>query len=54
MKAKIIYDNIQPGDIKETYADIEYSKEKLDYNPSTQIFEGIKNFVNWYRGYFNV
>ena len=43
---------LQPGDVESTYADIDYSKEKLNYIPKTSIEQGIKNFVEWYKGYY--
>ena len=39
---------IQPGDVKETFADIEKSKKMLDFSPSTDLKDGINKFVNWY------
>lgn len=42
---------IQPGDIPETYADIEKARKALNFNPSTLISEGIPKFVDWYRTY---
>jgi UDP-glucuronate 4-epimerase len=45
---------LQDGDVPDTYADVEALVEDVDYRPKTTIEEGIKNFVQWYRGYFNV
>jgi UDP-glucuronate 4-epimerase len=45
---------MQPGDLKETFADISKSKKLLGYNPSTSIEEGIKLFVDWYKKYKNI
>ncbi|MCK5591470.1 MAG: GDP-mannose 4,6-dehydratase, partial [Candidatus Pacebacteria bacterium] len=42
---------IQPGDVAETWADIEKAKEKLGYNPQTTVEEGLKKFVDWYKEY---
>ena len=39
---------IQPGDVKETFADIEKSKKMLDFSPRTDLRDGINEFVNWY------
>jgi UDP-glucuronate 4-epimerase len=50
-RAKINFQPIQPGDVLETYADIDYSKEKLNYSPTTNINVGIKLFVKWFREY---
>lgn len=48
-KAKIKYLPQQPGDVPITFADISKAKKLLNYNPSTPIEIGIKNFVEWYR-----
>ena len=42
---------IQLGDVKKTFADIEYSRDKLGYEPTTSITEGIPVFIRWYRDY---
>jgi len=51
LKAEIIFEDMQPGDVKETYADIEASRADLGFEPSTAIDEGIPRFVDWYRTY---
>jgi UDP-glucuronate 4-epimerase len=48
IKAKIIFDEIKPGDVKKTFADIDYSKKKLEYRPKTTIEKGIPQFIDWY------
>jgi len=45
---------MQPGDMKVTYADISRSKEKLDFEPKTDLGEGVKKFVQWYKEYYDV
>jgi UDP-glucuronate 4-epimerase len=50
-KAKIVHAPLQPGDVKETYADIEASQRALGFEPKTTIDEGIPRFVRWYREY---
>ncbi len=40
----------QPGDMVETYADIDKAVEKLGFRPDTSIREGLKTFVDWYFG----
>jgi UDP-glucuronate 4-epimerase len=40
----------QPGDVPLTYADISKARERLGYNPTTKIKEGIPKFVEWYLG----
>ena len=45
---------MQPGDVKETYADIEASRRDLGFEPTTSIEEGLPRFVKWYREYHRV
>ncbi|MDQ8757215.1 NAD-dependent epimerase/dehydratase family protein [Sphingosinicella sp. LHD-64] len=42
---------MQPGDVPETFADIEALSRDLDFSPTTSIEEGIPRFVEWYRSY---
>jgi UDP-glucuronate 4-epimerase len=44
---------IQKGDVLNTWADIELSRKKLNYNPLFNINEGLSLFCNWYTSYFN-
>lgn len=50
-KAVIEYLPMQPGDMKETYADIEDLHADVGFNPSTSINEGLPKFVDWYKRY---
>jgi UDP-glucuronate 4-epimerase len=40
----------QPGDVPITYADISKARALLNYAPTTNIEQGIENFVQWYKG----
>lgn len=42
---------MQPGDVPESFADIEASRRDLGFEPRTPIEVGIPNFVRWYRDY---
>ena len=42
---------MQPGDVLETYADIENSMEELGFSPKINLDEGIPRFVEWFREY---
>ena len=53
-KATINFKPIQPGDVKETYANIDLSKIKLKFSPSTNIENGIMQFSKWFKEYYNV
>ena len=48
-KANIEYDEIQPGDVPSSFADISRSKHKLGYQPNINLEEGIVNFIEWYK-----
>ena len=50
-KAKIEYLDMQPGDVKMTFADIDHSKKKLGYSPKTSMSEGVVKFIDWYTDY---
>jgi len=39
----------QPGDVPQTFADISKARALLGYDPQTQIEEGIRRFVEWFR-----
>jgi UDP-glucuronate 4-epimerase len=43
---------LQAGDVPDTYADVEDLVREFNYKPETTVEEGIKEFVDWYRGYF--
>ncbi len=43
---------MQPGDVSETFADIEASRRDLDFSPRIGIAEGLPRFVRWYRRYY--
>ena len=40
---------MQPGDVPETFADIEKARIKIDYEPTTPIKTGIPKFISWYK-----
>ncbi len=45
---------LQPGDVPDTYADVDALVEDVGYKPDTPIEDGIKNFIDWYRGFYGV
>lgn len=51
VEAKKEFLPMQAGDVPATYADIERARKKLGFEPHTNINEGIKKFVAWYREY---
>lgn len=42
---------MQPGDVRDTYADIGAIQRDLGFEPRTVIAEGVPRFVEWYRAY---
>jgi len=47
-KAIIDFLPMQPGDVKESFADIEKSIDMLGYKPKVNVDVGIKSFIDWY------
>jgi UDP-glucuronate 4-epimerase len=45
---------LQPGDVPETYADVQDLVEAVGYRPGTSIEAGVARFVEWYRNYYGV
>ncbi|RZT44885.1 UDP-glucuronate 4-epimerase [Sphingomonas sp. BK036] len=45
---------MQPGDVRDTFADIGAIRKDLGFEPLTTIAEGVPRFVQWYRNYHNV
>ena len=51
-KAEKNFKPMQPGDVKTTYADCSDLIEDVGYEPDTPLSDGIREFVDWYRGYY--
>lgn len=45
---------MQPGDVLETFADVEDLMRDTGFAPSTPIEHGVRNFVAWYRDHYKV
>jgi len=45
---------MQPGDVADTEADVSTLINDVGYAPSTDVAVGVKNFVNWYRDYYDI
>ncbi len=45
---------MQPGDVRETYADVDDLMRDVGFRPDTPIAEGIARFVAWYREYHRI
>lgn len=53
-KAIINFLPIQPGDVPATYADVNDLINSVGFKPNTPIEAGIKNFINWYKEYYQL
>ena len=45
---------LQPGDVPDTYADIDDLVEEFGYKPLMNVKQGVENFVSWYKEYNSV
>jgi UDP-glucuronate 4-epimerase len=45
---------LQPGDVPDTYANVEDLVRDTGYRPDTSVEQGIANFVAWYRDFYQV
>ena len=45
---------LQPGDVPDTYADVDDLVEQMGYKPDTPIEVGVANFVEWYMKYYRL
>jgi len=45
---------MQPGDVRETFADIGAIERDLGFRPTTDISEGVPRFVRWFRDYHGI
>jgi UDP-glucuronate 4-epimerase len=45
---------MQPGDVPETYADVEDLMRDVGFRPDTSIASGVREFVAWYRAHYKV
>lgn len=43
---------LQPGDVAETFADVEDLQNTVGFAPSTPIEVGVSRFIDWYKNYF--
>ncbi len=54
MKAELNLLPLQPGDVPDTYADVDALIQDTGYSPSTPVEVGIARFVEWYKDYYKV
>ena len=53
-KAKKEFLPIQPGDVPETYANIDSLMKDVGFKPQISIEKGVERFVAWYKNYHNI
>jgi len=46
------YMPMQAGDVRATYANVDDLVREISFKPQTSIEDGIRKFVQWYRGYY--
>lgn len=54
MEAEKEFLPMQPGDVEQTYADVQHLIDEFGYKPATPVKLGIKQFVEWYRAFYKV
>ena len=52
MKSKINYLPLQTGDVPETFSNVDLLKYLTGFKPDTDINHGVKQFINWYKSYY--
>ena len=45
---------LQPGDVPDTYANVDNLVSEFGYKPSMPVKTGVANFINWYRDHYKV
>jgi UDP-glucuronate 4-epimerase len=45
---------LQPGDVPDTYADVDDLVKEFGYKPSMSVTQGVKNFVDWFKEYYKL
>ncbi len=53
-KAQLDMQPMQPGDVKDTYADISAIERDHGFAPTISIDEGIPRFIDWYKDYHGI
>ena len=43
---------MQPGDVPDTWANVQDLEQQFNYKPETSIEDGIANFASWFRAYY--
>ena len=51
-KAQINFLPLQPGDVPDTYANVDNLIKTFNYKPTTSVIDGVSSFVRWYKEYY--
>ena len=54
IKAKKNFLPMQPGDVLETFAEIDELRADTGYEPRISLEKGVANFVDWYKSYHKI
>lgn len=54
LKAELNLLPMQPGDVPNTWADVQDLADEVGYRPSTSVEEGVRRFVDWYLEFYKV
>ncbi|MGM0417927.1 MAG: NAD-dependent epimerase [Thermodesulfobacteriota bacterium] len=54
MKAKKDFLPLQPGDVPATWADVDDLINDTGFKPQTDVKDGVKNFIQWYKNYYKI
>ena len=52
-EAKKNFMDMQPGDVQSTYADVKSLIDDMGYKPNTSIKDGVSQFIDWYKKFYN-
>ena len=53
-KAKKRYLDREKGEVKDTWSDISLLRSLNGFNPKISIYQGVENFINWYKKYYKL
>ena len=44
---------LQPGDVPNTYANVDDLVKDFNYKPTMSVKKGVENFIKWYKSYYD-
>ena len=54
INAKIVFKDLQAGDVFKTYADIKKSRKMLEFKPKVSLQVGLKRTIDWYKSFIGL